>query len=167
MLDEAIQKIPSDPGSYLLWLHLSQAQDLTVGKFGYFTFPSGDYVYIGSANGPGGLRARLGRHLRGDGKTRWHIDYLRTPAKICGYGFEIQRRDKACFVPTTTECAWSQKLATHPKSKIVASGFGASDCHSGCAAHLVHFASLDRQQISSLLNCEIRILSGAQRHPAV
>ena len=157
MLEDTIQTIPPASGSYLLWLQLSQSQNLTVGKLGEFTFPAGDYVYLGSARGPGGLRARLGRHLRGDGKTRWHIDYLRAAAQLRGYGFVIHHRGMMYRAPM--ECDWSQKLATLPKSRIVALGFGASDCQSGCAAHLICFPKLQVDQIATLLNCEIRIQS--------
>jgi len=56
------------------------------------------------------------------------------------------------------ECNWSQKVAALSKAKIIAPGFGVGDCQSGCAAHLVHFSTFDIDQISQLLNCEIRIL---------
>jgi Uri superfamily endonuclease len=160
MLDQIIQTIPQQPGSYALWLHLSQTHDLTIGRLGTFALPAGDYVYLGSARGPGGLRARLGRHLRGDGKPHWHIDWLRAVAQARGFGFWVhdRRRDTIYRVPTTTECNLSQQLATLPKFEIVAPGFGASDCRSGCAAHLVYFQALDVDQITSLLNCEIHIL---------
>ena len=157
MLDETVQMISAEAGSYLLWLHLPQSKILTVGKLGSFTFPEGDYAYLGSARGPGGLRARLGRHLRGNGKTRWHIDYLRAAAHLRGYGFVIHRRGMMCRAPM--ECDWSQKLAALPKSRIVALGFGASDCNLGCATHLICFPKLQVDQITNLLNCEIRILS--------
>jgi Uri superfamily endonuclease len=162
MLAKIIHTIPQQPGSYALWLHLSQSQNLAVGKLGDFTFPAGDYVYLGSARGPGGLRARLGRHLWGGRfqrkrKIRWHIDYLRAAAQVRGFGSQIYRRGIACSAPT--ECAWSQKLAALPKSRIVAPRFGASDCQSGCAAHLVYFPSLDEEQISNSLDCQIQILS--------
>jgi Uri superfamily endonuclease len=42
----------------------------------------GVYAYVGSARGPGGLAARLGRHLRGSGRPRWHVDYLRRMARV-------------------------------------------------------------------------------------
>jgi Uri superfamily endonuclease len=49
---------------------------IRVGSLGTFTFAPGFYLYIGSARGPGGLRARIERHLRKDKVKRWHIDYL-------------------------------------------------------------------------------------------
>ena len=138
MENEIILTLPAQPGSYILWLHLSQSQDLTVGKLGHFTFPMGDYLYLGSARGPGGLRARLGRHLRGDGKIRWHVDYLRAAAQVCGFG----------YVFDTRECEWSQKLAELPGAGTPIPGFGASDCTSGCAAHLVHLPRFNPGQSS-------------------
>ncbi|HYA22015.1 MAG TPA: DUF123 domain-containing protein [Thermoproteota archaeon] len=39
-------------------------------------FHPGLYLYVGSARGPGGLRARVARHLRRDKVRKWHIDYL-------------------------------------------------------------------------------------------
>jgi Uri superfamily endonuclease len=155
-LEDTFQTIPSQPGSYLLWLYLPQATNLRVGKLGDFNFPAGDYVYLGSAHGPGGLRARLGRHLRGDSRPHWHVDYLRATAQICGFGYMVNRRGTIYRAPT--ECDWSQKLAALPKTEILSPGFGASDCRLGCAAHLIHIPNLDTDQITQLLNCEFRIL---------
>jgi Uri superfamily endonuclease len=146
MFSEIIQTIPTHPGSYALWLHLSQNQDLTVGRLGRFTFLAGDYLYLGSAHGPGGLRARLGRHLRGDGQSHWHIDSLRAAAQVRGFGYVVQCRDTACCVPT--ECIWSQNLAALPGVSTPVPDFGASDCTSGCAAHLVSLPTFDPDQIS-------------------
>ena len=37
----------------------------------------GLYAYVGSAWGPGGLVARVGRHMRGRfKKPKWHVDWL-------------------------------------------------------------------------------------------
>jgi Uri superfamily endonuclease len=38
--------------------------------------PAGRYLYCGSAKGPGGLKARLSRHMRRGKSVRWHIDRL-------------------------------------------------------------------------------------------
>ncbi|HEX9029228.1 MAG TPA: DUF123 domain-containing protein, partial [Anaerolineales bacterium] len=55
--------LPAAPGSYVLYLRLSQRLELGVGRLGRLSFPAGEYLYLGSAGGPGGLRARLGRHI--------------------------------------------------------------------------------------------------------
>jgi Uri superfamily endonuclease len=52
-------------GTYALLLKLDKQERITVGRLGTFGFPAGYYLYVGSALGPGGLRARLARHRRG------------------------------------------------------------------------------------------------------
>ena len=49
----------AEPGTYALLLKLNNRERITVGKLGAFDFPAGYYLYMGSALGPGGLRARL------------------------------------------------------------------------------------------------------------
>ena len=58
------------PGSYVLVLHISR-----VAQLGAHGSKAGFYCYADSARGPGGLRARLSRHLRQHKKPHWHIDY--------------------------------------------------------------------------------------------
>lgn len=55
----------AEPGTYALLLKLDKQERITVGKLGTFDLPAGYYLYVGSALGPGGLRARLTRHRRG------------------------------------------------------------------------------------------------------
>ena len=167
MLDKIIQSVPRVSGSYALWLNLSQTHDLTIGRLGTFTFSAGDYIYLGSARGPGGLWARLGRHLRGDGKPHWHIDGLREMASVRGFGYWVHGRRDTIYRVSTTECTWSQSLSSIPKASIPVPGFGASDCRSGCAAHLVYFPSLDTDLVINLLNCEFRVLCIGSPFPAV
>jgi histidyl-tRNA synthetase len=150
MRKEPIEAIPAEPGSYLLWLHLPQTQDLTIGKLGRINFPSGEYLYLGSAQGSGGLRARLGRHLLGSEKTHWHIDHLRAAAQVRGFGFQIRLAQSGSVPRLPLECDWSQKLAILPEVSLPATGFGASDCRSGCAAHLVHISTSSRQRIQTI-----------------
>jgi Uri superfamily endonuclease len=126
-----IDLLPHTPGSYLIVLHLSRATRLRIGALGEQRFAAGDYVYLGSAQGPGGLRARLGRHLRGDGKLRWHIDALRKQARVRGYAY-IESTQRL-------ECRWVQILSAMQGASIPVAGFGASDCRCGCPAHLIYF----------------------------
>jgi Uri superfamily endonuclease len=121
-------------GTYTLALWLHTAQTIRVGRLGEIAFPAGWYLYVGSALGPGGLLARLARHLRqGTGKhAHWHIDYLRERATWGGaWGRTSGRR---------LECDWAAVVRNLPGAKIAAPGFGASDCH--CPAHLVHVPTL-------------------------
>ena len=39
-------------GTYILTLSLETKQNIQIGKLGRFKFPSGYYVYVGSAFGP-------------------------------------------------------------------------------------------------------------------
>lgn len=128
--------IRSGLGTYGLHMRLDRSRRLQIGRLGEFTFPPGDYVYVGSALGPGGLQARLNRHLRGDGRPHWHIDWLRAVSDIIGCWYQIDG--------LRLECSWSQVLAAEPGAGIPLPGFGASDCRSisgKCAAHLFLFDS--------------------------
>lgn len=60
----------------MLILSINENLVLSIGSIGYHYFSRGFYAYVGSAKGPGGLKARIRRHLRKIKKTRWHIDYL-------------------------------------------------------------------------------------------
>lgn len=123
--------LPAAPGDYLLVLRLAQPAGASVGALGRFDFPAGWYLYAGSARGPGGLAARVGRHWGGGGRRRWHLDYLRPVAAPVAvwWGLGDERR----------ECVWARELAAWPSAAAPARGFGASDCR--CLAHLWWFAS--------------------------
>jgi Uri superfamily endonuclease len=161
-----ISRLPVPAGSYVLQLHLSRAHQIQVGKFAQAIFPAGEYIYLGSALGPGGLRARLGRHLRATGKHQWHIDYLRSVADVHAMGYGLAR-DEAGNQPM--ECAWSQALVNLPGAFIPLAGFGAGDCRSGCQAHLVGFPvsstgmleNLQKIYSLAILNCRIPKTPGA------
>ncbi len=117
-------------GTYLLWLHLPAARRITVGRLGAFDFAAGFYGYVGSAMGPGGLAARLGRHLQGSSRRRWHIDYLRCAADPVAAW--------VCVSPQVQEHDWAAALAAMEGAWLPAPRFGASDCR--CPAHLVGHA---------------------------
>jgi Uri superfamily endonuclease len=135
--------LPRSGGIYILHLHLIQPRVLRIGKLGEYYFQPGEYLYVGSAQGPGGLKARLGRHLHGYGRCHWHIDWLRLATSVSGY-FYLETRERI-------ECKWSQFLMQAPKARIPVPGFGASDCRSkgnSCAAHLVRLdQSIDVNKI--------------------
>lgn len=135
-LTACISALPSSGGAYALQLYLSRSYRIQVGKFAQSIFPAGKYIYLGSALGPGGLHARLGRHLRGAGKPHWHIDYLRCLAEVQAIGYALAGCESS---RQPLECTWSQELARLPGAYIPLVGFGSGDCHSGCQAHLVGF----------------------------
>lgn len=96
-------------------------------------YPAGWYVYCGSAFGPGGLAARMQRHLAGNGALHWHVDYLRRAARLDDWLWVEGQR---------LECAWSRRLV-EAGGLVVAPHFGASDCQEGCPAHLLYFESIE------------------------
>jgi len=148
-LTAIISALPVSAGSYALQLHLSQAYQVQVGRFAQAIFPAGEHIYLGSAHGPGGLRARLERHLRATGKPHWHIDYLRCVADVYAVGYVLAER-QASNQPL--ECTWSQALSMLPGAYIPLAGFGAGDCHFSCQAHLVGFPISSTGMLESLQN---------------
>jgi len=150
-----ISTLPALPGAYAVQLHLNTPRRIQVGKFSQVEFPAGHYLYLGSALGPGGLRARLSRHIGGTGKPHWHIDYLRGVAEVYAISY-VLASSAAGGLPL--ECTWSQMLTRLPRGYIPLAGFGASDCRSGCQAHLVGFPTSDIDIIQTLqtsLNLEM------------
>jgi Uri superfamily endonuclease len=118
------------PGTYILVMHLEHPIHITIGKQPSQHFLSGYYLYIGSAFGSGGLRARVGRHLRDKKKMRWHIDYLLAHTSITAVWFQTNQR---------LECTWSKTIASNEAATAI-KHFGASDCR--CLSHLYTFKSL-------------------------
>ena len=82
--------LPACPGLYLLILRLDRDLDLTIGALVRCLLRPGFYCYVGSAMGPGGLRARVMRHYRctdcgTSGKKKrlhWHIDFVLEHAEL-------------------------------------------------------------------------------------
>lgn len=128
--------IPVETGSYAVILRLAFPQTVVIGRLGSYHLAEGYYLYTGSAYGSGGLRARLGRHLQGGGQAHWHIDYIREIARVSGWGTLVATASPSETIPL--ECQWSQWLTNATGTSIPIPGFGASDCRSGCRAHLIH-----------------------------
>lgn len=121
--------ITAEPGAYLVLIGLSAPLCLHIRKL-EFVLPAGAYVYAGSARGPGGLRARLGRHLSAVGRPHWHIDQMTARAEtLTGLAF-----------PGENECALCMRLLESGRFAVPAPGFGSSDCRR-CPAHLLQFVS--------------------------
>lgn len=73
------------PGTYALLLQSHSTETIQVGRWGKLDLQPGYYLYVGSAFGPGGVQARVSRHLRTDVRVHWHIDHLRkhvTPREV-------------------------------------------------------------------------------------
>ncbi len=124
--EEDVSSLPPKPGTYLLILHLETPARFPVGRLGHAQLEAGLYAYVGSARGPGGLRARIQRHLRRDKRPHWHIDALTMRAPIVAVWW-VEAHERL-------ECVWAQTLAALPGVAVPMVGFGASDC--SCCTHL-------------------------------
>ena len=120
--------MPVLKGSYALIMRLERDTPLTLGRLGNFNFPACLYLYAGSALN--GLESRVRRHLRRDKdkKRHWHIDHLTAVAPVCQIWWAADELRR--------ECEWAG-IAQDWGGKIVAPGFGASDCRR-CPAHLLY-----------------------------
>ena len=93
---------PSSPGVYLLLLESLVYHAVRVDRRGsrIAVLEPGLYVYVGSAWGPGGLAARIARHIGARRKRRlhWHIDrilaseYVRPVALLYAIGCRGESR---------------------------------------------------------------------------
>lgn len=117
-------------GTYALVFKTSRKKRLMIGKLGALHLQRGYYVYIGSAFGPGGLKARIEHHCRKSSRLHWHIDYLSAylhPEEVW-YTYD----------PAHREHQWSTVLARTAGASMPLPGFGSSDCH--CLTHLYFFS---------------------------
>jgi histidyl-tRNA synthetase len=132
MVARAIGHIPRLPGAYVLAVDLSRPIVVTLGNNRPVSLSAGLYLYCGSAKGPGGLRARIARHLRRGKAMRWHIDRLTEAGRVLGAWPFVGR----------SECELVATLA-HLPAPI--EGFGSSDCRR-CRSHLVLWPATGREK---------------------
>jgi Uri superfamily endonuclease len=114
---------PALPGAYLLLVTLPAPLLIALPGRPEATLHPGLYLYAGSARGPGGLRARLARHLRADKTPHWHIDRVTLAGTARG----------AWIFPGGDECVLIAALEHLP---VPLPGFGSTDCRH-CASHLL------------------------------
>jgi Uri superfamily endonuclease len=133
------ERLPAGKGSYALLLRLNESDRIRIGGLGEWRFAAGYYLYLGSALGPGGLAARLRRHLLPEKRPFWHIDYLRGRATVAGVWY-VEK-------PVRYEHTWAAAAGLLPGATIPVPRFGSSDCR--CPAHLVYF-----QERPSISFCE-------------
>ena len=74
--------IQPKPGTYALILSCTSNARIQIGRLGTMQLQRGYYVYLGSALGPGGLRARIAHHQKLSPRPHWHIDYLRAHTPV-------------------------------------------------------------------------------------
>jgi Uri superfamily endonuclease len=119
----------SDPGTYTLILSSAVAKPVNIGKLGTLFVKPGFFVYVGSAFGPGGLKARIKHHINHSSRPHWHLDYLSPALKLCEiwYTYDQMRR----------EHQWATIHSQAKKASVPLPGFGSSDCR--CLSHLFFY----------------------------
>jgi Uri superfamily endonuclease len=139
--------IQAQPGTYALVLESTDGQWVEIGKLGRFNVQPGFYVYVGSAFGPGGLKARIAHHTKIARHPHWHIDYLRPIChlKKIWYAYESKKH----------EHRWAGALSRFERATIPLAGFGASDC--SCPSHLFWFNRMPSDRLfRHKLNCHLK-----------
>jgi Uri superfamily endonuclease len=109
---------PDAPGTYALLLRCASCRRVSIGRLGVLQLRPGWYVYVGSAFGSGGLRARFSHHQRVAQRPHWHVDYLRRRAQLVAVWYVCGER---------CEHKWAESLGAMP------------DC--GCPTHLFQFGN--------------------------
>ncbi len=124
--------LPAVAGAYALIIALDA---------GSGSLAPGRYIYAGSAWGPGGIRARVRRHLRTTKSIHWHVDRLTFAGDVA----------EVITLPGGRECAIVAAIRDLPSITVPEPGFGSSDCR-GCPAHLLRLPdTLDGDTIARAL----------------
>lgn len=127
-----MSQLKPDKGAYVLLFHLPDGLTLDHHQKRTWLLHPGHYLYIGSARGPGGLAARVGRHLSGSGKAHWHIDDI-TQQKLPACAYVILDGD---------ECDLVDMVERDFGAISPIPGFGSSDCRR-CRSHLLKLPEID------------------------
>jgi Uri superfamily endonuclease len=116
----------SHPGTYALIFSACHKRQPEIGKLGIFELKPGFYIYVGSAFGPGGLKARIDHHRKRAGRPHWHIDYLGPFLKLIEIWYT--------YDPVHREHQWAKLISNIRGTSVPLVGFGSSDCR--CKSHL-------------------------------
>src|SRR5664280_171056 len=125
--------------------------DLTQrGRLGALRLRSGFYVYVGSALGPGGVRARRAHHRKLSRRPHWHIDYLRAHTRVEEIWY--------CLDTRRLEHIWAEHIRLTEGASVPLVGFGSTDCR--CESHLFFFERRpSRERFRQVLGNGIRTVS--------
>jgi len=125
-------------GSYVLFIELSSEKRIPIGKKRFFIFPSGWYVYVGSAMN--GIERRVKRHLSNEKRMHWHIDYFLQYAQIKKIFYKQSSNKEECEIAQSF-------IRSFNKFK----GFGSSDC--SCESHLFHGSKAQLLELIDTAGC--------------
>ena len=116
----------SQPGTYVLIFSACQKGQPQIGRRGTLDLQPGFYIYVGSAFGPGGLKARIAHHCKKNFRPHWHIDYLDPFLELSEIWYT--------YHPVQREHQWAQIIENTRGTSVPLDGFGSSDCR--CKSHL-------------------------------
>jgi len=122
--------LPEDKGTYILIVSVTQMKRLPIGRLGTFDINPGFYAYVGSAFGPGGLRASVSHHLESIAEPHWHIDYLVGLGQPVEVWYAISDRK--------LEGDWVELLSDAAQFRTPIPRFGSSDYRRSRTSHLFH-----------------------------
>lgn len=147
---QAVDTLSSRPGTYAIVLRCRDKGKIFIGQLGEFELKTGHYIYIGSAFGPGGVRARVMRHHRAQKCRHWHVDYIKERMTLVEtwHSHDIARR----------EHQWASAMSRMNLAPYI-KGFGSSDCK--CFSHLFHASA--RPQASVFRDAVTREIAGHAR----
>ena len=138
------------PGTYVLVLSSRSTDLIQIGRLGALRLQSGFYVYVGSALGPGGVRARLAHHRKLSRRPHWHIDYLRAHTRLEEICYRLDTR--------RLEHVWAEHIKLTEGAAVPLVSFGSTDC--GCESHLFFFERRpSRKRFRQVLGKGIRTVS--------
>ena len=121
--------LPAQGGAYALLIRLRRPLRCSIAGRADGRLDPGLHLYAGNAWGPGGIRARVARHLRTHKTRRWHIDRITAVTRPVG----------VIAWPGGDECAIVAQALRLPGVAVPIAGFGSTDCRS-CPAHLLLLA---------------------------
>jgi len=130
---DGVAGISSLAGAYVLLVGIEREVTISCTGREMISLKAGWYAYCGSAKGPGGLKARVGRHFKLDKTRHWHIDHLTNGESTLA----------VLTVAEGDECALVQSLVESGVFTPAVSGFGSSDCRT-CKSHLMMWHGVDR-----------------------
>ena len=147
--DDGVGTEQARPGTYVLVLSSRSTDLIQVGRLGALQLQSG-FTYVGSALGPGGVRARLAHHLKPSRRPHWHIDYLRAHTRVAEIWY--------CLDTRRLEHVWAEHIGLAEGASVPLVGFGSTDC--GCESHLFFFQQRpSRERFRQVLGTGIRTVS--------
>lgn len=133
-------ELPAMPGAYGLVIQLKRPIRLAIPALDGERLAPGCYLYVGSANGPGGIGARVRRHLRRGKKQHWHVDRLTARGRVTA----------VLTVAGGDECRLGARALRVQGVTVPVAGFGSSDC-TDCAAHLMALPGDGRAVVKKLV----------------